>query len=243
MPSEKNSTVETNINILTDLNAAEIAELINVRAGRETSLKPKAQTIINQFNLINEEIEEGKNAAAKGDLEGVRDAVCDIVLLAYGQQGHIQKLDLDMDYITMCAHNMTRIPSSMEEAEATQAKYLELGIKTTIDKKAVNFNGYAGIVYPVVCVDQDQWDINDNYYPPKKFVKSVNFQDAEYKPIENVTIKFTGEEKGLGQLITEPMVQLFIDELMFLGQEESLDDISLDDLRNYLFKNLKGKRV
>lgn len=231
------SKVEANIASIDHLGAADISKLINVRAGRVASTEPKAQTIINQFNLINEEIEEGKNAAAKGDLEGVRDAVCDIVLLAFGQQGHIKNIDLDWDFLTMCAFNMTRIPESMEEAQATKTHYKELGVETEI------LETNQDNLYPVVCIDKDQWDINDNYYPPKKFVKSIEFHDAEFEPIESVKIQVSGQEQGLGLMITEPMVDLFIDKVIDAVENGNLSALSEAQFIEKIKKGLVGKRV
>ena len=73
------ASVQANIEIIKNMGAAELSRLINIRAGRVPSHNPSAQTLINQFNLIESEIEEGKLAAAAADLAGVRDAVCDIV--------------------------------------------------------------------------------------------------------------------------------------------------------------------
>lgn len=232
-----------NLSLIKDMGAAYLSKFINLRAGRTPVKTPLAQTIINQFNLIESELEEGKLAAAAGDLDGVRDAVCDIVLLAFGQQGHIEGINLDNDFKTMCAYNMTRIPQSVEEAEATIEKYKTLGVETeikTIFLDTPEFNGY---LYPVICLDKDQWDVNGDHYPPKKFVKSVNFVDCTFDEIEGVSIVATdGPLKGLGDLITPTIVEAFVQNICKLGKDTSLNDLNLEDLRENLM-TLSGTRA
>ena len=134
-----------------------------------------------------------------------------------GQQGHINEIDLDADFKRMCAYNMTRIPQTLEEAEATVEKYKKISVETEIKTIFLNVPGFEGYIYPVICVDRDQWDSKGAHYPPRKFVKSVAFIDAEFEEIESVQIEVPAELHGLGNLITEPMVDLFLKELQEYG--------------------------
>ena len=237
------ASVQANLEIIKNMGAAEISRLINIRAGRVPSHNPSAQTLINQFNLIESEIEEGKLAAAAADLAGVRDAICDIVLLAMGQQGHINEIDLDADFKRMCAYNMTRIPQTLEEAEATVEKYKKIGVETEIKTVFLNVPGFEGYLYPVVCVDRDQWDSKGAHYPPRKFVKSVAFIDAEFEEIESVQIEVPAELHGLGNLITEPMVDLMLKSLEAIVDTEDFEPKSEEEFIAEVKNRLVGKRA
>ena len=231
-----------NLSLIKDMGAAYLSKFINLRAGRTPVKTPLAQTIINQFNLIESELEEGKLAAAAGDLDGVRDAVCDIVLLAFGQEGHIEGINLDDDFKTMCTYNMTRIPQTIEEAYATVDKYTDLGIETEIKTIYLDLPEFQGYLYPVVCINKDQWDVKGNHYAPNKFVKSVNFIDATFEPIPDVVIETSENLTGLGTMITPAVAEAFVQSICELGKNTSLNDISLEDLRNHLNK-LAGTRA
>ena len=237
------ASVQANLEIIKNMGAAEISRLINIRAGRVPLHNPSAQTLINQFNLIESEIEEGKLAAAAADLAGVRDAICDIVLLAMGQQGHINEIDLDADFKRMCAYNMTRIPQTLEEAEATVEKYKKIGVETEIKTIFLNVPGFEGYLYPVICVDRDQWDSKGAHYPPRKFVKSVAFIDAEFEEIESVQIEVPAELHGLGNLITEPMVDLMLKALETIAETEDFEEMSEEEFIAEIKNRLIGKRA
>ena len=228
-----------NLSLIKDMGAAYLSKFINLRAGRTPVKTPLAQTIINQFNLIESELEEGKLAAAAGDLDGVRDAVCDIVLLAFGQEGHIEGINLDDDFKTMCAYNMTRIPQTIEEAYATVDKYTDLGIETEIKTIYLDLPEFQGYLYPVVCINKDQWDVKGNHYAPNKFVKSVNFIDAAFEPIPDVVIETSENLTGLGTMITPAVVSAFMEKLNTLSADALLDE---EVVRNHLNK-LAGTRA
>ena len=231
-----------NLSLIKDMGAAYLSKFINLRAGRTPVKTPLAQTIINQFNLIESELEEGKLAAAAGDLDGVRDAVCDIVLLAFGQEGHIEGINLDDDFKTMCAYNMTRIPQTIEEAYATVDKYTDLGIETEIKTIYLDLPEFQGYLYPVVCINKDQWDVKGNHYAPNKFVKSANFIDAAFEQIPDVVIDTSENLTGLGTMITPAVAEAFVQSICELGKNTSLNDLDLEDLRNHLNK-LAGTRA
>lgn len=235
--------VALNLDLIKPLGAAQLSKFINLRAGRTPLVLASAQSVINQFNLIESELEEGKMAAAAGDLEGVRDAVCDIVLLAFGQEGHIDGLNLDADFKTMCAYNMTRIPQTIEEAEETKEKYKKLGVETEAKTIYLNLPQFEGYLYPVVCVNKDQWDSKGNHYPPNKFVKSVKFQDAAFETIEGVAIEVEENLTGLGNLITEPMVDLFLKTLEDFADKPNFSEMVVEDFIEKVKLELVGKRA
>jgi len=175
------ANVQENYRELSHLGFGAISRLINLRAGRTPATSVEASTIIQQFNLIESELLEGKRAAAEGNVEQVRDAIADIILLAAGQEGHIQELDVAEDFKRMCAFNMTRIPTSRDEAAATVEKYAAIGIEAVmLDPITVGGTD----LFPVVTADKEQWDTEKNeHYPPRKFLKSINFVDVTYEPL------------------------------------------------------------
>lgn len=200
--------VEQNLDKIRELGAAQIAELINIRAGRTPEAQVTAEAILNQFNLIESELLEGKQAAVNGDLNQVRDAVADIALLALGQQGVIKGLDLDDDYKRMCAFNMTRIPQTIQEANATIEKYNKLGIQAVVYE--VNIDrpdlGIVQTLYPVRTIHEDQWDEKGNHYAPNKFLKSAEFIDVNYDDKEDISILVRPEDKAqVGFMFTKEM--------------------------------------
>lgn len=184
-------SVQANYRELAHLDVGAIARLINLRAGRVPKSEPEAATIIQQFNLIESELLEGKRAAANGDLTQVRDAIADILLLAAGQMGHIVGLDVNEDYKRMCAYNMTRIPNNIQDAVNTVTKYAKIGIEAEVIDEIVIGDT---VLHPVITLDKEQYDVNGEHYPPKKFLKSVGFLDAEYEPLPFVNIVGGGVE-------------------------------------------------
>lgn len=202
-PFNMPAVVKENLEKIENMSVGDIAEMINLRAGRMPEYKVKAKRIINQFNLIESELLEGKRAALAGDVTQVRDAVADIILLAAGQQSILGGIDVEGDYRLMCAFNMTRIPQTMEEAVATLNKYSELGIETYIDEVEVE----GKMLYPVKTIAaREQVDYNGEHYAPNKFLKSVNFHDAAYPEVQYAEILDTSDRetvKAAGSLFRE----------------------------------------
>lgn len=231
-----------NLELLAPLNPAEIAMIINLRAGRVPERDVHSDAIINQFNLIESELLEGKQAAALGDLDGVRDAIADIMLLAMGQQGIIGDVNVDQDYRVMCAYNLTRIPKTMAEAERTVAKYSNLGIKTAIHEVDLNLPelNFVEKVFAVRCINEDQWDNRGEHYPPNKFVKSVDFHEPKYQPLSGVSIvrDNTSAEK-IGSLVTKEMSRKITN--LLVEKHGKFGTAPVSELINF-FADLAGKR-
>lgn len=227
-------SIQKNYAEIAHMDIGAIARLINIRAGRTPSSEPLAKTIIQQFNLIESELLEGKKAAANGDLTQVRDAIADILLLAAGQMGHIVGIDVNEDYKRMCAYNMSRIPTNAQDAVNTVTKYAKIGIEAVILEE---FSIGNETLYPVVTADKEQYDVNGEHYPPKKFLKSVSFIDAEYDVIPFINIKGTGSEVAhlIGTQFTENHFDLIKAEL---ERENLAGEIILETI-----KNLIGVRV
>lgn len=242
MSEIKPPVVLENLEILNKLDEANVAKLINLRAGRVPESEVSADAIINQFNLIESELLEGKLAASIGDLDSVRDAIADITLLALGQQGIIAGLDLAADYRLMCAYNMTRIPKSQEEAERTVIKYKTLGIETAIHELELNIPemGVNEKVFAVRCINEDQWDVRGEHYPPNKFVKSVEFLEPKYDEVKNVSIvKAKTDKDKIGTLFTKEMSRKLINQIT--ENHGTHGTVPVKDLINFLADTV-GKR-
>lgn len=235
-------SVAQNLKSIKNMGVGHIAEMINLRAGRMPEFKVKAKRIIDQFNLIESELLEGKKAAINGDVTQVRDAIADIILLAAGQQSVIAGIDVVEDYRLMCAYNMTRIPQSMEEAIATTNKYSELGIETYIDEVEVE----GKMLYPVKTIAaREQTDYNGEHYAPNKFLKSVNFVDAAYPSVDFVEILGLEDEKAknaVGNRFTAEHAQAISD---LLDNSDDLVDmeglVDAEELKAAI-KNIIGER-
>ena len=94
--------------------------------------------------LIEEELQELREAIQQGDLVEVADAFCDI---QYVLSGAILEFGLGPKFFDLFAEvqrsNMSKACKSMEEAQATQAKYLEeQGVESYVKKVGDEFLVY-----------------------------------------------------------------------------------------------------
>lgn len=160
-----------------------IANLVNARAGRPRPQVVSKKALHNQMKLIISELEEATKAIDNSDLDGYRDAICDIVLLAAGG-GSVVQVPFDEDYRVMTAYNLTRIDTTRAGAEQTIEKYKALGIEANIYETTVD-----GVdLYPCRTIDELQEDIDGNSYTPNKFLKSYLYQEPVYSTLPGVVI-------------------------------------------------------
>ncbi len=79
-----------------------------------------------RVNLLSEELQELKEALDQGDLVEAADALCD---LQYVLSGAVHELGLGSKFASLFAEvhdsNMSKACTSLEQAEATAARYLE----------------------------------------------------------------------------------------------------------------------
>lgn len=97
-----------------------------------------------RINLLDEELDELKEALEEGDLEEVIDALCD---LQYVLSGAILEFGFGSDFKTFFDEvqrsNMSKTCKTLEEAEATQAHYLNKdGSESEIVKSGDHFLVY-----------------------------------------------------------------------------------------------------
>lgn len=126
-----------------------------------------------QLRLINEEVKELSEGIAKKDIEEIRDAISDILVVTYGM-GHILDLPVDEDMLAVQTANLSKLCTTPEECSATVKKYADLGIEV-----------YSEGEYPEVCIKslKDQTGSDGAFYPKNKFLKCVNWHVPEFSPV------------------------------------------------------------
>lgn len=129
----------------------------------DTPIIPDAKRCELRVSLLQEELNELKEAIASNDLVEVADALCDIqyvlsgAILEFGMGGSFKTL-----FDEVQRSNMSKTCKTMEEAEATQKHYLETkGTESFIEAKDGEF-----LVYR----KED-----------KKVLKSVKYSPADIK--------------------------------------------------------------
>lgn len=133
----------------------------------EKPIIPDAQRCMLRVNLIEEELNELKEAIATNDLVEVADALCDIQYVLSGailEFGLAEKFKILFDEVQRS--NMSKTCKSMKEAEDTQKHYKE---SKNTDSHVVERNGEF-LVYR-----------NED----KKVLKSVNYSPANIKGLLN----------------------------------------------------------
>lgn len=154
---------KTKINEATPLNdVAAFHETFDLPILQEPVIPSKERCQL-RINLIEEELNELKEAIESNDLVEVADAFCDI---QYVLSGAILEFGLGDDFKTLFDEvqrsNMSKTCKTMEEAEATQAHYLkEKGMESKIVQKNDEY-----LVYR----------ISDG-----KVLKSINYSPADIK--------------------------------------------------------------
>lgn len=129
---------------------------------------------IGAINIINGEVLELLEAIARRDLDGVRDALCDIMVFALGAF-HIAGLDADADMTAVLDGVMTRFCRNEEELDQTVERWAKKGITR------VHTHG----AFPTLCVKatEDQTADNGEFIPAGKFLKSVGYRDTVFPPL------------------------------------------------------------
>ena len=137
----------------------------------EKPVIPDAKRCELRISLLQEELNELKEAIEQNDLVEVADALCDI---QYVLSGAILEFGLATDFKTLFDEvqrsNMSKTCKTMDEAIATQKHYLETkGTESTIEEKDGEFLVYrAG---------------------DKKVLKSVKYSPADLKSIVEKSLK------------------------------------------------------
>lgn len=130
----------------------------------------------NQCKNIQDEFNELMSAIALRDVsggQGVRDALCDILVFTLGAQ-HFMGIDGNTDMNAVLDGVMSRFVKNQEDHHDTMTKYNNLGVEY-----------YSEGSYPTMCLksSRHQWDINGENYPKGKFLKSASFANPVFPPL------------------------------------------------------------
>lgn len=137
--------------------------------------KLTVESLDGQHNgIINGEVLELLRAIKRRDLDGTRDALCDIMVFALGAF-HIAGLDADADMQAVIDGVMTRFCRNEAELDQTVEKYAKLGITKV----------YTVGAFPTLAlkVAEDQVGTNGEQFPKGKFLKSVSYRDTVFPPL------------------------------------------------------------
>ena len=125
--------------------------------------------ITKQVSNILDELAEFGTAAALGDLEDMRDALCDIIVFAQGAQ-HLMGVDGDADMHAVVDGVMTRFVKNDEDKAATIALHAKKGVTD------VYFEGeYPKMVMKSASAQPDA--------PTGKFLKSASYTQPVFPEI------------------------------------------------------------
>lgn len=123
------------------------------------------QTVTRQLALIEEEFEELRQAVKTHDRGELRDAIADVLVTTYGL-AHRAGIDADSDMDIVCDSNMSKFCSGPEVADATVAKYAQIGVEVRVEAR--------GDVFAAISA-KDQTGSDGKHYPEGKLLKGTGF--------------------------------------------------------------------
>lgn len=171
----KNSeqAVKTNFGLVYDFNKVfQRSQLEALEVFNEGSEREKLDS---QIELMDEELQEIKDAIEEGDWEALKDGVIDLLVVTYGL-GYVMNIDCDKGLQEVNRANMSKLCSSQQEVVATTGYYNSIGVECSV--QLVDENLW------VVKSTKDQKDMNDKFYPKGKFLKNVNWSEPDLFGIE-----------------------------------------------------------
>lgn len=119
--------------------------------------------------LIEEELDEIKEAYEQRDFKKLMDGILDTLVVTYGL-AHVAGIDADEGMKRVYTSNMSKICWSDTDAKETQQHYWDVhGVRTVVIP--VDVNGVTGLV---VKVAEDHTDKKGKFFPKGKFLKSVS---------------------------------------------------------------------
>lgn len=149
--------------------------LINTLAGNAANQGWEAAR--HQLPIMEEEWNELKRGIEKGNAAEVRDGAADLLFTLIGF-AHRTGIDLLADFAEVVKSNFTKVDHSSHHAMLTRVKYLKLGVNTV--NRIVDMSGRT---YWVTLTEGEQTDINAKHYPAGKWLKSVNFEDVNFRDL------------------------------------------------------------
>lgn len=127
---------------------------------------PKWEQLESQFQLIQEELDEIKQAIQEKNYIELRDGIADVLVTTYGL-AYRAGIDANEDMKIVHESNMSKFCKTSDEAIHTAAKYEKIGVMVSYRNQA---NGMIAVVSA-----QDQTGTDGKFYPKGKLLKSVNF--------------------------------------------------------------------
>lgn len=161
-----------NMNIAFGNPAGNPADLLEDKSS--SRFQAAMHTLKQQVKNIPVEYEELMLAIALGDVDKIRDGLCDIVVFALGAF-HKLGLDADDDMRAVLDGVMSRFCHTEQDVLATAAKWANLGVKDVV----------AGGAYPRAFLkcSKDTTSKTGEFIPAGKFLKSVNTREPVFTPI------------------------------------------------------------
>lgn len=160
---------KTNYELVRDFNKVFQREKLNPLADF-TDLKEVAKAT-QQLQLIEEELEELREAIINNDWDGCKDAVADLLVVTYGM-GYIMDINADKAVQEVNRANMTKVCITKDQVKRTVDKYNKEGVECSVLKSSTD----DGDVW-LVKSSKDQEDSKGKFYPKGKFLKNVDWEE------------------------------------------------------------------
>ena len=128
-----------------------------------------------QIHLIDEELQEIKDAIKDGDWEALKDGVMDLLVVGVGL-GYVADIDCDKGLREVNRANMSKLCSTQDEVVATTGHYGTLGVECAVQS--------VGNSLWAIKSTKDQTDTEGNFFPEGKFLKNVNWSTPDLSFIE-----------------------------------------------------------
>lgn len=105
----------------------------NKIAGNLTD-KPTKQALLRQIAIIQEELDETREAVVDGDLTEFVDGIADVLVTVFGLLGMSERLGVDQEGAldAICDQNLTKFPMNRVEAIASAEYHQSQGVNTDV---------------------------------------------------------------------------------------------------------------
>lgn len=129
-----------------------------------TRLDNQAKNILDEYNEL---YDDGINVK---DIEGVRDAICDILVFTLGL-AHLAGVPVVEDMQAVDKSNRSKFCANEQELAETIQKYTDIGVEFNVDGE---------FPFKRVKSSKNQTDIHGKSYPANKMLKSVSFVEPKF---------------------------------------------------------------
>ncbi len=161
--------------VLVQLSNFEMCAEINYLVGN--TVNATLETAEAQKKVIACEWKEFLDSIEAKDLHTLRDDVGDMLFTVYGMAARMG-YPADLDFKKICESQYSKFDRSLEDAQKTRQKYLDIGVETYFEEKRGNDDTLYFVTYSAM----DQMGSDNKHYPAGKWLKSVNFKEPEFTP-------------------------------------------------------------